>query len=42
MVTPEGIRIGKNQHSIVKTNAMLALVGFGLGIIPFKPDHACR
>jgi hypothetical protein len=36
----QGIRIGKNQHGIVEMNAMLALVGVCLDIVPLKPDHA--
>jgi hypothetical protein len=34
--------IGKDQHGIVETDAMLAFVAAGLGFIPLEPNHTAN
>lgn len=35
----QGKGISKNQHGVVKADAVLAFVAFGLGFVPLEPDH---
>ena len=35
----QGERIGEDQHGVVEADAVLAFVGFGLGVVPLEPDH---